>query len=153
MTPRQIGWDKIRLKADNMRITKRNKKENNYCQIMFKKIGWRFLRVKHQKVIYKKIRQNKKNTDEYALLKRFHYDLWLQDYMYDFMYVYSETMSVGDYFSATKIFVDNYRKISTPGPVPKHCLGFSCIRSEYFEFDVKILWNRIEKQSYRALKD
>ena len=26
-----------------------------------------------------------------------------------------------------------YKKISTPGPIPKYWLGFSYIRSEYYE--------------------
>ena len=50
-------------------------------------------------------------------------------YMYDFMYVDSEEMPVDDHFSPTITFVENYRKIWTPGPVPKHWLGFSYMRS------------------------
>ena len=55
--------------------------------------------------------------------------------MYTFMYVDFETITVEEYFSAKKTFVKNYRKISTPGPVPKHCPGFSYIRLEYYELD------------------
>ena len=50
-----------------------------------------------------------------------------------FMYVYPQTMSVEDHFIATKTFFVKYREISTPGPVPKHWLRFSCIRSEDYE--------------------
>ena len=64
---------------------------------------------------------------KYAQLKRFHNYLQKQVYMYSFMYVESKTMPVEDQFLATKTFFDNYKKISTKGPVPKHWLGFSCI--------------------------
>ena len=61
--------------------------------------------------------------------------------MYDFMYVYPETMPVEDHFTDTKPFVVNYKKISTLGTFPKHCLGFSYICSEdyqlYMDFDIK----------------
>ena len=68
--------------------------------------------------------------DKYVLLKRFHHDLRLQVYRYEFMYVDTETMPVEDNFTATKMFVKNYKKISTPGPVTIYWLGFSYIRSE-----------------------
>ena len=55
--------------------------------------------------------------------------------MYAFMYVDPETMPVEDHFIATKIFVDNYRNISTPGIARKHWLVFSYIRSEYYELN------------------
>ena len=42
-------------------------------------------------------------------------------------------MPAEEYFTATKIFVDNYKKMSTPVPVPKYWLGFSYIRSEDYE--------------------
>ena len=45
--------------------------------------------------------------------------------MYAFMYVDPETIPVEDHFTATKTFVDNYNKISTPRTVPKHWLVFS----------------------------
>ena len=63
--------------------------------------------------------------DKYAQLKRFHHELRLQVYMYTFMYVDPETIPLEDHFPATKTFVENYKKILTPGLVPKHCLGFS----------------------------
>ena len=49
--------------------------------------------------------------------------------MYDFMHVVPDIMSDKDYFSDTKTFAKNYKKISTLGPVPKYWLGFSDIRS------------------------
>ena len=41
-----------------------------------------------------------------------------------------------NYFPDTKTFVRDYNKRSTPGPVPKHLIGFSYIRSEYYELDL-----------------
>ena len=67
--------------------------------------------------------------DKYTQLKRFHNDQQLQVYMYDFMYVDPETVTMEDHFPATKPFFMNYKKISTPGPAPKHWLGFSYICS------------------------
>ena len=55
--------------------------------------------------------------------------------MYAFMHVDYEKMSVEDHFTATEMFVDNYKKMSTTGPVPKHWLGFSYISSEDNELD------------------
>ena len=75
--------------------------------------------------------------DKYAQLKSFHHYRRLLVYMYFFMYVYSETMSVEDYFPATKTFVEKYNKMSTPGMVPKHYLGFSYTSSEDYEIDQK----------------
>ena len=63
--------------------------------------------------------------NKYAQLKRFPHDHQLQVYMYDFMYVYPQTMPVGNHFPATKTFVVKYKNISTPGIVPKHWLVFS----------------------------
>ena len=40
--------------------------------------------------------------------------------MYGFVYVNTETMVEEKYFSAGKIFVKYYKKISTPVLVPKH---------------------------------
>ena len=42
--------------------------------------------------------------------------------MYAFMYVDPETIPAEDNFPATKNFVDKYKKISTPGLVPKIAL-------------------------------
>ena len=55
--------------------------------------------------------------------------------MCDFMYVDTQTMPVEDYFTDTKIFVVNYKKIPTPGPVPKHWRGLSYIRSKEIQLD------------------
>ena len=52
-------------------------------------------------------------------MNRFHCDCRLQVYIYSFMYVKSDTMAEEVYFLATKIFVANYKKNSTPVPVPK----------------------------------
>ena len=73
--------------------------------------------------------------DKYELLKRFHHDYRLQIYLYDFMYVDHETIPVEEDFPDTKTSVENYKKMSTPGPVPKYWLGFSCIISEDYELD------------------
>ena len=51
------------------------------------------------------------------------------------MYVDTETIPVEDHFTATKTFVDNYNKISTPRTVPKHWLVFSYICSEDYELN------------------
>ena len=56
--------------------------------------------------------------------------------MYDFKYVNSDTRAEKDYFTDTKTFVANCNRMSTPGPVPKHCLGFSYVREEYYELDL-----------------
>ena len=44
-------------------------------------------------------------------------------------------MPVIDHFPATKILVVKYKKISSPGTVPKHWLVFSYIRSKYYDLD------------------
>ena len=44
-------------------------------------------------------------------------------------------MSVEEHFPDTKPFVVNYKKMSTPGSVSKHCLGFSYISSEDYGLD------------------
>ena len=56
--------------------------------------------------------------------------------MHAFMYVNPEINPEDYYFSGTKIFVEDYKKILTPGPVPKHWLIFGQIRSEYYELDI-----------------
>ena len=67
--------------------------------------------------------------NKYAQLKRCHCDRQLQVYMYAFMYVNPKTMPIEDHFIATRTFVVNYNKTSTPGTVLKHQLVFSYIRS------------------------
>ena len=49
------------------------------------------------------------------------------------MYVDPQTMSVEDLFPDTKTFVVNYKKISTPEPVPKHLMGCSYTCTEDYE--------------------
>ena len=70
--------------------------------------------------------------DKYAQMKRFNHDHRLQAYMYALMYVYPVKIPVEYSFTDTKYFSGNYNKISTPGPVPKHWLGFSYIFLEYY---------------------
>ena len=48
--------------------------------------------------------------DKYAQLKCFRHERQLQVYMYAFMYVDPETMTVEGRFTATKTFVENYKK-------------------------------------------
>ena len=71
--------------------------------------------------------------DKYELLKRFHHDCLLQVYIYDCMYVYPNIIKAEEYFPNTKTIVENYNKISTPGQVPKHWLGFSYTCSEDYD--------------------
>ena len=52
--------------------------------------------------------------------------------MYDFICVYLEKIPEEDSFPETKTSVENYKKRSTPVPVPKTWLGFSCIYSENY---------------------
>ena len=73
--------------------------------------------------------------DKYAQLNRFYHNLQLHVCMYALMYVDPETILVEDHFSATKKFVVNYKKMSTPGKAPKHWFMFSYIHSEYYELD------------------
>ena len=73
--------------------------------------------------------------DKYAQMKRFHHDCQLQAYMYASMYVDTQTIPVEEHLTATIFFV-NYKKMSTPEQVPKNCLGFSYIHSEYYELDL-----------------
>ena len=65
--------------------------------------------------------------------------------MNTFMYVDLETILVEEYFPDTKTFVKNYKKISTPGPVPKYWLGFSHIRSEDYELDLNFDKTELKK--------
>ena len=85
------------------------------------------------KIIIKETERSK-FMDKYAQLKRFHNDLQLQVYMYAFMYADPGKFSVEDHFPDTKHFALNYNNNSIPGTVPKYWLGFSYIRSEYYEF-------------------
>ena len=94
--------------------------------------------MKHQNVIKRKIETGKSIIIyKYAKLDMFHHYRRFQLYMYDFMYVKSETFPLEDHFPATKNIVVKYKKISTQVIVPKHCLGFCYICSEYYELDKK----------------
>ena len=74
-----------------------------------------------------------KTVDKYAQLKRIYRDNQLQFHMYDFMCVYLEKIPEEDSFPETKTSVENYKKRSTPVPVPKYWLRFSYICSEYYQ--------------------
>ena len=76
--------------------------------------------------------------DKYAQLNRFHHA---------FMYVDPQKMPVEEHFPATKIAVTNYKKILTPGPVPKYWLEFSYIHSEDYELDQNSDDTELKKQS------
>ena len=69
------------------------------------------------------------------LLKRSHGDRQLQVYIYAFRYVDPETIPSEDHFTDTKKSVEDYKKMPTQGLAPKHCLGFSYIKSGYYEFE------------------
>ena len=85
--------------------------------------------------------------NKYALLKRFHYEGRLQFYMYAFMYANPEIIPVEEYFAATWTFFANYKKMSTPGPVPKNWLGFSYINSEDYELDMNFDETEFKRKS------
>ena len=74
--------------------------------------------------------------DKYAQLKKLHHDCQLKFYVYAFMHIDTKTIQVEGYFLDTKTFFDNYKKISSPGPGPKHWIIFSYINSEDYELDV-----------------
>ena len=96
MTARKIEPEERRLKAAKMRTKKRIEKEQELLSDICGKIYWKFLQVKHQKVVKRRIMiQNDKK------MKRFHYDHRLQVYMYSFMYVDPEIMIEEDYFPST----------------------------------------------------
>ena len=65
--------------------------------------------------------------DKYVQMKRFNNDQHLQFYMYDFMYVDTDTITEEEYFSSTRNIFENYKKMSTPGPVPKYWILFCYI--------------------------
>ena len=69
------------------------------------------------------------------------------------MYVDHDTILLWDHFPATKICVVNYKKISTPGTVPKYWLVFSYIRSEDYELDLNFDHIESNKQSDHTSND
>ena len=52
-----------------------------------------------------------------------------------------------DHFPETKENVVDYKKISNPGPIPKHFLGFSYIRSEDYELDYSFDYAELNNHS------
>ena len=62
-------------------------------------------------------------------MKIFQHEIQLQVYMYALIHADTETITNECYFLATKTFVENYKKMSTPGLVPKHLIRFSYIHS------------------------
>ena len=74
--------------------------------------------------------------EKYEEQKKFQHDCQFQVYMYDFMFIDPERMPVEDHFPDIKTYVDNNKKISTPGLVPKHWLSFSYKCSEDYELDL-----------------
>ena len=128
MTTEHRAWEARRLKSSRMHIKKRFEEEKILLSNISGRICWIFLHVKHQKVVKRKTSDRTiKFTYYYAQLKNLHFDCWNQVYMYSSMYVDPQIISVEDYFPTTKSFVVNYKKISTPGPFPKHWLVFSYI--------------------------
>ena len=94
--------------------------------------------MEHQKIIkLKKETELSKNVYKNTQLKKFHHEIRLKVYKYAFVYVDSDKILVDYHFPATTPFFVNYNKMSTPGPVPKHCIRFSYIPS-------KLLWVRSE---------
>ena len=62
-------------------------------------------------------------------------------------------MAEVDYFSSRKTSAENYKKFSTPRPVPKHCLGFSYKRWEYYELDLKFDETEMKSKSDSSYND
>ena len=62
--------------------------------------------------------------NKYVQRKRFNSEQQLEVYMYALIHVDFETISVEYHFPDTKTFFVNYKKMSTPGTVLKHWLGF-----------------------------
>ena len=107
--------------------------------------------MKHQKVLLKTEIERSTNMYKYEKPKRFHHDCQLQVYMYAFMYDDPQTMKVEANLSPTETFVVRYKKLSTPGPAPKHWMRFSYILSEdyelYHNFDDTELKNKPDNTS------
>ena len=73
--------------------------------------------------------------DKYGLLKRFHHDLRLQVYMYDFMYVDPQTIPVEDHFTATKKNCCELQESVSFITSTKYWMEFRYICSEDYELD------------------
>ena len=124
-----------RLKASNMQIRRKLQKKENYCHILVEKYVDGSYRWSTKNVVKKSETERSEIRDKYAQLNRFHLDFRLQVYMYDFMYVYPQKIPGEDNFPATRIFIMNYKNMSTPGLVPNIWLGFSYISLEDYELD------------------
>ena len=94
-----------------------------------------------------------KTMDKYAQTKKCPHDRQIQIYMYSFMSVDPETITVEEYFSDTKTYIKNQKKISTPVSVPKHWLGFSYIRLEYYELDMIFDSTELKNKTDHSLND
>ena len=69
------------------------------------------------------------------------------------MYIDTEKMADEDYFPDIKKFVKNYKKMSTPGAVPKHWLWFSYIRSEDYELDLNLYVTEMKRKTDQSSED
>ena len=58
-----------------------------------------------------------------------------------------------DYFPATKQVFENYNKMTTAVPVPKHWLGFNFIHSEYYELDLNFGETELKGKSDHTNQD
>ena len=74
----------------------------------------------------------------YILMQRFNHDPCLHIYMYNLMYVDTETIAQEEYLPDTRSFVETEKKRLTPVLVPKQWIGFSYICSEDYELDLSI---------------
>ena len=70
--------------------------------------------------------------------------------MYGLTYVDPQTMPEEDHFPAKKMFFVNHKNISTPGQGQKHCLGFSYIRSGYYELYNNFDYTELKKEPYNT---
>ena len=60
-------------------------------------------------------------------------------------YVPNDKIIEYEYLPATRTFVENYRKRSITGPVPKYCIGFSFIHSEDYGLYLNLGENKMKK--------
>ena len=84
-------------------------------------------------------------TMKNELMQMFHHDHWLKIYVYDFMYIDTETITEEDYIQDNIEFVEYYKKRWTTGSVPNNWLVFSYICWEYYELDLKFDEKKIKK--------
>ena len=81
--------------------------------------------MKHQHIKKKTETERSKLMYRYAQLNRFRCECQRHINIYTFIHIDPQTMPVEYHFPSTKTFVVKYKKISTPGTVPKQWLGFS----------------------------